>query len=124
MKLSEFDLEVMQLLWDQGDNTAPELHRHIVINKDVTYSTVKTIIDRLEDKKAIHRVKTLGRTIIYAPLISREEVRKPMLANFITKVFSGNPKSLINHVIEDTELSDRDIEYLESLLRDKKQNND
>ena len=54
MKLSDFELEVMQLLWRQGECSAPELHQLIEKNKTVTYSTVKTIIDRLEKKTGYH----------------------------------------------------------------------
>jgi BlaI family penicillinase repressor len=120
MKLSEFEYEVMQLLWGLGESTAPELHKLIIKSKQVSYSTVKTIIDRLEEKKAISRIKQYGRTIVYAPLVSKDSLRKPLIKNFISKVFSGNPQSLMNHLLEDSELSKEDIDYLQSVLNKKK----
>lgn len=119
MKLSEFELEVMQELWKMGESTAPELHKKILNSKTVTYSTVKTIIDRLEEKQAISRIKNYGRTIVYAPLVTADDLHKPLLKNFIDKVFAGNSRPLLNHLLEDEHLSDDDIEYLKSIINRK-----
>ena len=120
MKLSEFELEVMNLLWQQNESTAPELHREIIKTKGVTYSTVKTIIDRLEKKQAIKRIKNQGRTIVYAPAIKQESLQKPMIKKFVEKVCAGNPRLLLNHLLEDEKLSDDDIAYLQSLINKRK----
>lgn len=119
MKLSDFELEIMNILWEKKQSTAPELHSVIQKYRNVTYSTVKTIIDRLEGKSAVRRVKQYGRTIIYAPLISQEKMQKPLLKKFIDKVFAGNPGLLLNHLLEDEELTDSDIEYLKSVINKK-----
>ena len=120
MKLSEFELEVMQLFWEQPESTAPELHKHILKTRQVTYSTVKTIIDRLEEKQAIKRIKTYGRTIVYGPAIQKEELYKPLLRDFVKRVFSGNSRPLLNHLLEDDLLSKQDMEYLQSVIENKK----
>ncbi len=120
MKLSEFELEVMNLLWQQNESTAPELHREILETKDVTYSTVKTIVDRLEKKQAIKRINNFGRTIVYAPAIKQESLQKPLIKKFIEKVCAGNPRLLLNHLLEDEKLSDDDIAYLQSLINKRK----
>jgi BlaI family penicillinase repressor len=119
-KLSEFELDVMQLLWRLKESTAPELHKEIIKEKDVTYSTVKTIIDRLEKKSAIKRIKNYGRTIVYAPAIEKESLQKPLIKKFIEKVCAGNPRLLLNHLLEDEKLSDDDIDYLQSIINKRK----
>lgn len=120
MKLSEFELEVMNLFWQQKESTAPELHREIIKTKDVTYSTVKTIVDRLEKKAAIKRITNIGRTIVYAPAINQQSLQKPLIKKFIEKVCSGNPRLLLNHLMEDEKLSDDDIAYLQSIIDKRK----
>ncbi len=119
MKLSEFELEVLGLLWKHKESTAPELHKMILENKSVTYSTVKTIVDRLEKKGAIQRIKNYGRTIVYAPCANQNEMQKPLLKKFIDKVFAGNPRLLMNHLLADETLTKDDIDYLQSII-DKK----
>lgn len=120
MKLSDFETEVLQLFWQQKQASAPEIHKTIIKTKDVTYSTVKTIIDRLEKKGAIQRASKKGRTIFYTTSASANSMRKPMLDNFINKVFGGNSRSLMNHLIENESLSDEDLEYLKQVVNKDK----
>lgn len=120
MKLSEFELDVMQLLWKQEQSTAPELHQLITQSREVSYSTVKTIIDRLEQKKAIKRIKNYGRTILYGPAIEQEKLYQPLLKSFVKRVFSGNSRPLLNHLVENDLLSPEDVEYLVSVIKQKK----
>lgn len=120
MKLSEFELQVINIMWTLKESTAPELHKHIIKEKDVTYSTVKTIIDRLEKKHAIKRIKNFGRTIVYAPAIKQESLQKPLIKKFIEKVCAGNPRLLLNHLLEDEKLSEDDIAYLQTIINKRK----
>src|SRR4029077_10981099 len=57
MRLSEFELEVMAHFWRDGELSAPALFERIGAEKGVAYSTVKTIVDRLEKKGAIERAE-------------------------------------------------------------------
>jgi len=120
MKLSEFELTVLSLLWKLKESTAPELHKEVIKDKKVTYSTVKTIVDRLEKKCAIKRIKNYGRTIVYAPAIKQESLQKPLIKKFIDKVCAGNPRLLLNHLLEDEKLSDDDIQYLQSIINKRR----
>ena len=116
MKLSEFETEILQIFWQHHQASAPEIHKIIFNDKAVTYSTVKTIIDRLEQKGAIQRVAQKGRTIFYAASASAKSMRKPLLDNFINKVFGGNSRLLMNHLLENEELSQEDIAYLKQVI--------
>lgn len=117
MKLSEFETEVLQVFWQSDASSAPEVHKVIAKSKDVTYSTVKTIIDRLEKKGAIKRIEHQGRTIIYAATSSADNMRKPLLDNFINKVFGGNSRLLMNHLLENEKLDDEDMDYLKEIIK-------
>ena len=120
-KLSDFELEVMQLLWQQDQASAPELHQGIQGDRQVSYSTVKTIIDRLEEKGAIERAGQQGRTIFYRTLLSQDQISRPLVKSFIKRVFGGKPRSLFSHLLEDAPLDQEDIAYLEDLIAKKKQ---
>ena len=67
MKLSNFELEVMRLIWRDKEVIVPELHKELEQEKKLSYSTFKTIVDRLEQKGAKERIRTYGRTIFYGP---------------------------------------------------------
>ena len=121
MKLSEFETEVLQVFWQHSLASAPDVHKVIIKTKDVTYSTVKTIIDRLEKKGAIQRIDQKGRTILYAATDSAHSMRKPMLDNFINKVFGGNSRLLMNHLLENESLSQDDLDYLNQVINKNKE---
>ena len=120
MELSDFELEVMQLFWANSEASAPQIHQIIEQSRSVSYSTVKTIIDRLEKKEALTRSKQEGRTIYYSPLVQKNQLRKPMVKDFIKRVFLGESKPLAAHILQEEELSLDDISYLESLLEQRK----
>ena len=120
MKLSNFELEVMRLVWRDQEVIAPELHKELSRDRDITYSTVKTIIDRLEAKGAIERLRTYGRTILYGPLIRESDMAQPMVRDLVRKLFAGEARPMISHLINDEDLSLDDLAYLEKLIADKK----
>ena len=121
MKLSDFELEVMQIMWEKGPMIATEVHQTIAAKRQVAYSTVKTIIDRLEEKGAVERVRNYGRTILYQPSVKKEALMKPMVRTFIDKLFRGNVRPLFNHALEEENITLEDIAYLEKVLAEKRE---
>lgn len=120
MKLSDFELDVMQIFWDDGPGSAPVIHQHIIKQKDVAYSTVKTIIDRLEDKGALKRSWQEGRTIFYESAVTRKSMSRVMLPIFLRRMFGGDYMSLLTQTIEQKRLSIQELDYLEDIIRQKK----
>lgn len=122
MKLSDFELDVMQIIWDEGSCSAAHIHKLINQNKKSAYTTVKTIVDRLEEKDAILRVGQEGRAIIYQAKVSRKSMTPSVLPGFLKRFFGGSSRNLITHLIEDENLSESDLEYLTQYIQDKKNN--
>jgi BlaI family penicillinase repressor len=116
MRLSEFELDVMAHFWRDGELSAPELFERMGDERGVTYSTVKTIVDRLEEKGAIVRAASRGRTIVYAPAIKQERVRKPLVKAFLRRLFGDDLRPLFAQLIRDEKLSDQELEYLRRLV--------
>jgi BlaI family transcriptional regulator, penicillinase repressor len=120
MRLSEFELDVMAHFWRDGELSAPELHERIGIERGVAYSTVKTIVDRLEEKGAVKRVASRGRTIFYAPAVARERVRRPLVKAFLNRLFGDDLRPLFNQLLRDEKLSDEELAYVEELIARRK----
>lgn len=122
MKLSDFELDVMQRFWDEGACSASTIHKWITEDKNVAYTTVKTIVDRLEEKGAIQRQSVEGRSIVYSAAIKKEEISKKLLPDFVRRFFHGNSSQLVAHIIKEDKLSEEDITYLETFLANRKSN--
>jgi BlaI family penicillinase repressor len=116
IRLSEFELDVMAHFWSDRELSAPQLFERIGHERGVAYSTVKTIVDRLEEKGAIERVSNQGRTIFYAPIIKRERVRKPLVRTFLRRLFGNDLRPLFAQLLQDEKLSDEELEYLRRLV--------
>ena len=118
IRLSDFELDVMTHFWSDRELSAPELYERIGTERGVAYSTVKTIVDRLEQKGAIERVANRGRTIVYAPIIKRERVRKPLVKEFLRRLFGDDLRPLFAQLLQDEKLSGEELEYLRKLVAD------
>jgi BlaI family penicillinase repressor len=116
VRLSEFELEVMTHFWNDRELSAPELFERIGAERGVAYSTVKTIVDRLEEKGAIERIANRGRTIVYAPIVKQERVRKPLVKAFLRRLFGDDLRPLFAQLLRDEKLSEDDLEYLRELV--------
>ncbi len=119
--LTDFELEVMGHIWNEGEAIAPEVHKKIAAGRPISYSAVKTIFDRLEEKGAIARSRTYGRTILYTPKIRREDAAEPLLRDMVRKMFGGELRPLMSHLAAHDDLSLDDIAYLERLIAKRKQ---
>lgn len=119
-KLSDFELEVLQHLWGLKQASTPQIHREIAASRKVAYSTVRTIVDRLEQKGAIERLPQRGRAVIFQPLITRAEVSLPLAKRFVEKVFGGDSRPLLSHLLDDEALNAEDLAYLESVIQKRK----
>jgi BlaI family penicillinase repressor len=122
MRLSEFELDVMSHFWRDGEISAPALFERIGDERGVTYSTVKTIIDRLEQKGALKRVANHGRTIFYAAAIKQERIRKPLVKSVVRRLFGDDLRPLLAQLVRDERLSDDDLEYLQKLVDEARNN--
>ena len=116
IRLSEFELDVMAHFWTDRELSAPELFERIGDERGVAYSTVKTIIDRLEEKGAIERVANRGRTIFYTASIKRERVRKPLVRSFLRRLFGNDLRPLFAQLLQDEKLSEDELDYLRRLV--------
>lgn len=119
MKLSDLELEVMRLIWRDGEVIVPELHTELSRDREITYATVKTIVNRLEEKGAVTRLRTYGRTILYGPLIRESDLANPIVRNVMRRLFAGRPRSLISHLIREEPLSEDDLRYLEKEISEE-----
>ena len=119
MKLSNFETEVMGIIWELGECSAPQVHQHVSQSKSVTYSTVKTIVDRLEQKGALSRTRSQGRTIFFQAKILPESIQPTVVERLVNTLFAGDRKPLFAQLLDSDELSKDDLDYLQKLVAAK-----
>ncbi|AVQ39251.1 CopY/TcrY family copper transport repressor [Clostridium botulinum] len=119
-KISAAEWEVMKLLWKESPLTSEKIINSLTEKMDWSTQTVKTFITRLLKKEAISFEK-VGRAYNYYPLISEDECIKAENQSFLQKVYDGAVGMLFTRFLEEETLSEEEIEELEQILKDKKE---
>lgn len=113
MRLSKFELEVMDVLWRDGEVSVREVHE--ALPKDVAYTTVQTILQRLEQKGAVRRTRKVGNALMFAPAITRRSVYRRLIDELLDLV--GGSQPLLAHLVDSGKLSLDDLKAIEKKVR-------
>jgi predicted transcriptional regulator len=116
--LTEFELEVMTVLWRLGEATVAEVQAELP-RQPVAYTSVSTIV-RILEQKAFVRSRKEGRQHVYAPRLPKQQYEAVALRHVIGKLFDGAPVNLVRALVEAEELSPEDLEELKALLKEKR----
>jgi predicted transcriptional regulator len=118
IKLTKFELEIMDALWALGSASIREVHEHLPEKKRPAYTTVQTMIRRLEEKGAVRQTKQIGNAHIFEPAVSREAAHRRLIDELLD-LFGGSARPLMAHLAETGKLSLEDVRELETMLADK-----
>ncbi|HMV46134.1 MAG TPA: BlaI/MecI/CopY family transcriptional regulator [Blastocatellia bacterium] len=118
IKLTKFELEIMDALWELGSGSIREVHERLPEKKRPAYTTVQTIIRRLEEKGAVEQTKQIGNAHIFAPTVTRDAAHRRLIDELL-ELFGGSARPLMAHLAEAGKLTLEDVKELESLLSEQ-----
>jgi predicted transcriptional regulator len=116
-KLSKLEMKVMAALWASGPCSVREIHEAFPKKGRPAYTTVQTMVYRLEEKGALRRAKKIGNANIFEATVSREAAHQRWLDDVLA-LFGGRSQPLMSHLIETGKLTMDDIKAAEKLLRE------
>ena len=105
----------MGAVWALGSGSVREIQERLPERKRPAYTTVQTIIYRLEEKGAVRRVKKIGNAHIFEPLVTRKAAHNRLIDDLL-HVFGGSPRMLMAQLVETGQLTLEDIRELETTL--------
>lgn len=109
--LSRFELQVLRKLWARGEASAREVQEDL---EDAPgYSTVRKIIERLEEKGAVERVRKDGKNWVYRSAVSAPAMIRKEIRRFLDGLFDGAAGPLVAHLAEMDALTAEDLRELE-----------
>jgi predicted transcriptional regulator len=116
-ELSRFELECLRRVWSRGEASVREVHASLP--DPPSYSTVRKIFERLENKGAVERVRRDGTAWVYrstvsAPAMIRREVRR-----LLETLFDGAGDPLVSHLVDMRAVSLDELREAERKLRGK-----
>jgi predicted transcriptional regulator len=116
-RLSNLEMRIMEALWSGGALSVREIQERFPAKTRPAYSTVQTMVQRLEAKKAVKHVKTIGTAFIFEAAIPRDAARRRLIDDFLA-VFGGETQPIMTHLIEAGKLSLEDVQDAERHLRE------
>jgi BlaI family transcriptional regulator, penicillinase repressor len=116
-KLSKLELQVMEVLWDTGACSIREVQQAFPESIRPAYTTVQTLINRLEAKKAVRRAKKISNAHIFEATVSRSAAQSRLIDDFMS-LFGGRMQPVMNHLIRAGSLTLDDVREAEKVLRE------
>jgi BlaI family transcriptional regulator, penicillinase repressor len=116
-KLSRLELRIMETLWSKGPSSIRELQEAFPEKQRPAYTTVQTIVYRLEWKKAVRRAKKVSNAHVFEPLISRNSVQHRMIDELVG-LFGGRALPIVTHLIDSGTLTHDEVREAQKALRD------
>ena len=115
IRLTKFELEVMDTLWEIRSGSVREIQERLPETRRPAYTTVQTIVRRLEYKGAVRRLKKIGNAFIFEPVVTRKSAHRRLI-NELLESFGGSARPLMAHLAETGKLNLADLKELESML--------
>ena len=116
-KLTKLEMQVMDALWTMGPASVREIQESFPAKDRPAYTTVQTLVYRLETKKAIRRVKKIGNAHIFEAAVSRAGAQHRLIDELLS-FFGGRSQPVMVRLIETGQLTLADVKEAEQLLRD------
>ena len=115
-KLTKFELCIMDALWTRGPSSIREIQEAFPEPDRPAYTTIQTMVYRLEGKKAIRRVKKIGNAHIFEAIVSRNAAQRRLVDELLS-FFGGRTQPVMAHLIESGQLTLDDVREAEQTLR-------
>ncbi len=115
-KLSPLELRIMEALWTHGALSVREVQEQFPEATRPAYTTVQTMIYRLEAKAAVRRARKIGNAHIFEAVVSRQATQGRLIDELLRQ-FGGRMQPVMAHLIETGNLTLEDVQEAERLLR-------
>jgi BlaI family transcriptional regulator, penicillinase repressor len=116
-RLGDLQLRIMRILWDLGSASVAQVHE--VLGGELAYTTVATMLRKMEDRALVGHEEQ-DRRFIYHPAVSDDDVVRSMADNLVDTLFEGSLTDTIHHLLDTREISQEELSRLERLIQDRK----
>lgn len=115
-KLSKLEMQIMETLWTHGEASIREMQDAFPVKKRPGYTTVQTMVYRLEAKKVLRRTRKVGNFHMFAAMVSRDAAQRRLVDDLLA-MFGGQSRPVVAHLIEAGKLTLEDVEFAEKTLK-------
>ena len=112
-RLSKAETRILEQYWKLGTASVREILESLPDDERVAYTTVQTLIYRLEQKGALRKVKKIGNAQLFQPAVNQNQYRSRLVRDLLD-LFDGSPRLLVSDLLENGALTLRDLKSLQN----------
>ena len=113
VRFSKAETRILEQYWKLGTCAVREILDSLPEDERVAYTTVQTLVYRLEQKGALRKVKKIGNAQLFEPAIEQSEYRSGLVRDLLD-LFDGSPRLLVSNLLETGEITLKDLKGLQS----------
>jgi BlaI family penicillinase repressor len=116
VRLTKLEMQIMEALWTKGEASIREMQEAFPAKKRPGYTTIQTMVYRMETKKVLRRVRKVGNFHMFAAAVSRDAAQRRLVDDLLA-MFGGQSRPVVAHLIGSGKLTLEDVEYAEKTLK-------
>jgi len=113
--LAKSELEIARIVWGLGEATVRQVADALPAERKLDFWTVQTYLRRLASKGYL-RTRRQGRNNVYSPIVAPGKVVREIVDDLMSRLFDGEALPLLQHLINERGLSDREVDELQKTL--------
>ncbi len=118
-ELTAAEWAIIKAVWDTEPCTAPTIQERLEAETGWSYSTVRTIMDRMVSKGLL-RAEKQGKITLFRSVVTRDQAQRGELLYALKNAFNGALTPMVQCLLNSGKISDRDLAELEALIKAKK----
>ena len=118
-RLSKAETRILEQYWKLGTASVREILESLPEDERVAYTTVQTLVYRLEEKGALRKVKKIGNAQLFQPALNQSQYRGRLVRDLLD-LFGGSTRLLVSNLLENGDLTLRDMKALQGAARNDK----
>lgn len=112
-RLSKAEARILEQYWKLGTCSVREILESLPEDERVAYTTIQTLVYRLEQKGALRKVKKIGNAQLFEPAIDQSEFRSGLVRDLLA-LFGGSPRLLVSNLLETGTITLKDLKALQN----------
>lgn len=117
-RLGDLQLRIMRVLWRFGPLGVGDV-REKLDGDDLAYTTVATMLRKMEDRGLVGH-ETQDRRFIYFAAVAEQDVTRSMADDLVDRLFEGSLAQAVSHLLQTREVDEDELAELETMIRKRK----
>jgi predicted transcriptional regulator len=106
----ELQLAILRALWERGEASVADVHADLA-PRALALTTIATMLRKMEEKGLV-RHRENGRQFLYRAAVAADRVSRSMVGELVDRLFDGDPRALVNHLLTEGEIGLEDLDDL------------